>query len=333
MFGFTKARYESMTLSEYHELRMHYCGNCMELRTEFGLPYGLINSWDTRLISLLIDSQLEDSTERGFTRCPARLWLMKQPSLVSALANRYASAVMIVLASEKLRDDQDDNDSLFAFLGSHLIENQLVKARLFLGELEFPFQSVDELRVRQSQIEASRDKMSLESVTSPTADAMSLLFSHISIVADAAHNTAALGEVGRCLGAIVVILDACHDYKCDAKNKSFNAVAATLSTKQLLLPLDSDEYELIWTFVLAQLGGIRDSLEQVTLHRNRSLIENILHKGLYDTAKAACSLLKSVDYSIRSWTCPKCCATMETRFCPVCGVSSLSADRAESREK
>ncbi len=325
MFGFTRARMDTLDGDGHRELRRHYCGTCTALSRGYGYLFAAINGWDARLTSLLVDSQMAKSGEEVAVRCPARLYFSKRIALESGLPTRYAAAVMMFLLDEKLQDNRQDDGSRMASLASRIMGNRIVRARRFLAELQFPFDRIAVLKERQRAVERYEKGLTLRAVTAPVSEATALLFSHFALVAGAPQNAGGLSRIGSAFGAVCEILDASCDFERDKKKQKFNAIAATLPQGEDNLPLRTELLDGIWTFVATKLASIRRAIRSLELYRNRTVIENIVCEGLYDTAHDTCLTLNPHGH-LRgmkvAWICPCCGSSVKSRFCSFCGTSA-----------
>ena len=68
------------------------------------------------------------------------------------------------------------------------------------------------LREAQRAVESGSETHSLDAVTQPPAEATALILGHTAVLAGAPENAPGLREIGRSVGRIVTLLDACHDF-------------------------------------------------------------------------------------------------------------------------
>lgn len=332
MIGYARARGRLLTSEEADELKTYYCGLCHALRQDYGLVSSVLTGWDGRFIALLLDSQLHSNHSGVRTLCPAALGLRTKTAIGYAVATRYAAAVSVLLAGEKIADGVRDDGSAVYTIANRLTKGHINRAQEILEEFGFPLAKAHQIHHAQTLVEqrARNGSLTLAEVTDPTARAVSLIFSYTSVLADAPENFAHLQSIGSSVGRLVNLIDACHDHSQDMDSGNFNTISAASSllagNKETL---GQPNFQLVENFLLLQLHAIRSRLSDVTFKRNQKLIENILVFGLYDSAKAALQeLAKSLRTSNRlflrsndSLTCSICGVPGETgaRYCTYCG--------------
>jgi hypothetical protein len=324
MFGFARARPEMLAPEERIDLRRFYCGLCDALRRDYGPPYAALTGWDGRFIALTIGAQALHEETHAATRCPARLGTRSLSMVPYGIAARYAAAVTVFLLGEKLDDDLHDEHSKRARLAKPLTHKQVARAVGVLRELDFPLAEAMSLRESQRAVESGRQAYALQEVTQPPAEATALILGHTAVLAGTPENGPALREVGRSVGRIVTLLDACYDFPKDAKSGVFNAVAETAGSHKPIRSISGTRFEQTADYLIEQLREIRQAHSRLVLHRHASIVQNILFMGLFDattnaTRRLALCVRDPVSDRGKEWWCSTCGAPARSRFCPSCG--------------
>jgi hypothetical protein len=328
MFGFARIRKSQLTPQEYCQLKSYYCGLCHALRQDFNLLSSLLVGWDGRFLALLVEAQIPGLVLRSKTRCPATMGLLHNPIASYGVGTRYAAAVTVFLLGEKLDDNYEDDGSQLAKAVKRLTRKHFEQAAAILNEFNFPLELATSLRNEQATVESTARGATLSEVTAPSAKAVALIFAHTANLAGVEANVGPLTQIGRCVGRLVTLLDACHDYNSDIAKNKYNTIAATLPEQQSRQPVASDCYREVEYFLLEQLQHIRSQTKQLTLYRHERLVQNILMLGLYDTVIKGCQKFSQnvsdleTTVSAKLSSCPSCGAEISKvqRFCTACGV-------------
>jgi hypothetical protein len=330
MFGYLRTRNKRLFQEDRELLKIYYCGVCNALRSDFGLPAAALTGWDSRFLALLVEAQIKGNLRNEETRCPASLWRKKRPIPKYGSASRYASAVVIFLLGEKLRDDIDDKSSKSARILRTLTEKKLNKSTHILRELEFPLSKAEELRKVQKKIEEMREGDNLYELTQPTANIGSMIFSHTAILAGEDKNLETLRRIGSHVGRLIAIIDACIDLPQDIQNENYNEILALQRGTKSKSGITLGHILTIEEFIFTQLKSIRPVTRELIFYRYNKLITNTLALGLFDVAIDAFENLKafvsdSIDIRENSGECINCGNISSGHFCPQCGMYILQS--------
>lgn len=324
MFGFIRARRNSLTCNENFLLRKYHCGLCHMLREEFGLISAVYAGWDGRFLALLLDSQLDSRSQDRTTRCPARLGIRCKYIAGQNIALKFAAAVTICLAHQKYKDNAKDEASTIAKMGEKLNRRRFEKAVSILSKQGLPYPEIKSAMNQQQELESHKKHYDLNDVTNPAATALSLIFAHTATVAKKTENYPILLEIGKRVGRLVTLLDACYDYLDDAQKGNYNAITATLPPNSATLQFSQEHFNILENYLLIQLKEIRSFVNEANFTRNLCLVNNFLIMGLFDSTIHACSEISEFIPEIFKCSeikgkCPSCGIVIESRFCPSCG--------------
>jgi hypothetical protein len=303
------------------------CGLCHSLRQEFNLPAGLLAGWEGCFLLLLIHAQSQEMETQGATRCPASIWTRHYPIPQMDKAAQCVAAVMVWLFQAKLTDNIRDAGSQKEQILIRLFHRSFEKAKSILRQSGWPIQEIQELFDEQYSLEADKTIEDLADATLPFCKAVGLLTAHTSRIAGFSDNVPVLLDIGRLVGQLIAMLDACHDYERDFKRNQYNLIRAVVCRNEDASKISAQQFERVANHILINLQTVRSMAENVTLYRHDRLVLNILALGLYDSARQALDNLansvlgSSVPMTVSS-TCPLCGSQASSRFCCHCGSNT-----------
>jgi hypothetical protein len=268
MFGIVRPCRHGLCGDLHQAWMAHLCGLCLTLRDEHGHFARLVTNYDGLLVSVLAEAQSpRSSPRRKALACALRGFRSAEVVAKEAEGARLAAAVSLVLAATKLRDHVSDGDGAFRNRMVAGVSKQITRSWARAGQeaaaaVRFDSTVLTEAVERQARLETS-PRTVLE-LTEPAETAVAAAFRHTAVLADRPQNEELLGEIGRCFGRVVHLLDAVEDLEEDRKRGAFNPLDATgtslVRTRQLC-----DDAHLGITMAFADLDLADPSLARALL--------------------------------------------------------------------
>lgn len=239
MFGYVTIYRKDLTEDALDCYQGYYCGLCEALGRRYGAPGRMTLSYDLTFAALLQSALYDPETVRGSGRClphPVR----PRPRASNRYID-YGADMSIALAYYNYLDDWQDEHRRASLRSARRLEGYLPQI-----EAAYPRQC--------SAIRAQLDALNrLESASCEDLDALCACFgSLLGNVLQYEDDIWApvLQRLGRGLGGFIYLMDAYDDLEKDARNGSFNALAA------LHAKLDGEEFEERCHDLLTQQMGI-----------------------------------------------------------------------------
>jgi hypothetical protein len=212
-----------------HALAEARCGLCARFGGTFRTRTRWLASTDPSLLLLLVDALSPDPLPRTRVRCPLTLKLGTRPALspedprVAAVA-----ALQLVLAGEKLLDDQLDREGLLARLAASLLAPDVARATAALTDAGFPVAALQ--TALRAQTAREQDPGSdLDALTAPTGEGLGHIAAWLAaLLGLPAGEVGAARAFGHSLGSVIYVMDALHDRPRDRARGHFNPIDAAL---------------------------------------------------------------------------------------------------------
>ena len=193
-------------------------------------------------------------------------------------AVNYAAGVGELLMYLKLKDDRDDDGSMKARLGMTALKSGKEKAlKKHGGAYDFISEKLGELSELEKQ-----DCAEIDEVADRFAKILEFIFTP-KLVKDP-DTVRILAWFGYNLGRWLYIIDAYNDMEKDFKSGSYNTFLVNAGS-DVLEEKEKIRERVDFTLTLT-LENMASALELLKLHRNRSLIENIVYQGLKGKQKS-----------------------------------------------
>lgn len=232
MFGVVRPCRHGMCTSLFTEWMAHLCGLCLTLRREHGQRARLVTNYDGLLVSVLVEAQ--DRARSPHRKAgPCALRGLRTAEVVDARADgsRLAAAVSLLLAAGKVNDHVADRDGAYARPLVAAVARRTANRWEAAGNrtgaaVGFDSGALRAAVERQAALEATPGRDLLE-LTEPTETAVAAAFAHTAVLADRAHNAAALAEAGRFFGRLAHLIDAVEDLVADRAAGAYNPLTAT----------------------------------------------------------------------------------------------------------
>lgn len=316
MFGLLRVK--SCVLGDEGEkaYKATFCSACHAMHQFSGRLSSLATNYDITLwltLAQALDPQEMEMVRRPCTAMPLQKVNVfpLRPQLAASVA-----ALNLGLIGAKIQDNVEDGSALWG-LADSAFEGKRRKAISFLEETGFETGVLIDLPGKQSAAESDSES-TLESLASPTAEAMEVAFAHLATLLELPELRSPLGQLGAAVGRFVYLWDATLDRDSDQRKGEFNALLATGTQgaqvrERLLAELDQIEtclsglplrrQQSVFTGLLASLRGkVRQEFPQQAVSMPRM-----------GASKAA--FLRTQDCDCCEFGCSGCC---EVDFCP-CG--------------
>ena len=239
MFGYVMANWETLSEEERRRFRAYYCGLCRALRNRYGNTGRLALSFDMTFLAALLTSLYEPETHQGRGRCVAHP--NKPHDYLENPFVDYAADMTIALAYHKAVDDWRDDKKLSGKSQALLLQPRYRRIEaLYPRQLQAIHQATEQL--------ADLERENCPDID-PPANATGAMLGEIFVYKKDMWSEA-LRQTGGALGRFIYLMDAYDDLEKDAKNGSFNALAA------LRARLDDEAFETRCHELLTQQMGI-----------------------------------------------------------------------------
>ncbi|HYF64269.1 MAG TPA: DUF5685 family protein, partial [Herpetosiphonaceae bacterium] len=228
MFGVLRGCSPQLSPASHQEWWGHICGLCLALRDQAGQASRITTNFDAAALSVLYAAQRAEAGEQRSSVCPLRG--MRRLDVVAGddAGARYAAAVSLLMASTRIRDSVSDGDG---WVGRVPRLAGLVARRWDSQAARIAAESGFDPGLIRAQTAAQLEVERIEGAdfsvyAAPTEAAAGAAFRHTAILAGQPGNAAALEEIGRMYGRMMLLLDSYADLKEDAAQGRFNALAA-----------------------------------------------------------------------------------------------------------
>ncbi|MDR3692749.1 MAG: DUF5685 family protein [Fimbriimonas sp.] len=295
--------------------RVHYCGTCKTIGRMYGQKARVLLNYDAvflgEMLYALQPQPAALAPAYGSRNC---LSLPSRSQIPWAL--KYAATANVVLAQIKVLDQIADSGSKVYRLARWLYSREFRKAGLSLVAFQFPVKELYAVMSRQIDREKEATP-TLERLAEPTADATRLVFSHGAIKAGADCATVdAMADLGFVFGKIAYLVDAMQDVEEDRKKGTFNALAAT-GTSRAQATCILREWQAAMLECLRSLP-IDEATRMVFASRLRSnLAPILLGETQLNMARRSRIRTTSRGYD-RQGARPSCCFCCEACACDCC---------------
>ncbi len=271
MFGYVSICREAMNDEDYRLFQSYYCGLCRATGRYVSQSARMGLSYDITFLAIVLSAVAEESCEPHDGRCMLHP-MKKRMFSDSGEAVKYAAAVGTMLTYLKLIDDVRDDKSLKAAAASVLFLRGARKARK-----EYPecYNGTAECLKRLTKLE-NENCPEIDRCADCFAEILKILF-----VPDFVHDEETrriLAWLGYNIGRWIYVADAYNDIDRDRKNGAYNPfLAAEFEDFEEYKERLRAQLEISLTFTLESAAA---SFELLKTHKNRSLIEHIIYRGL-----------------------------------------------------
>jgi hypothetical protein len=283
MIGFLVPNRLDLTIRQNRQYHASRCGLCQQLKTDYGVLARFLVNYDALVLQLLVEAQSSTTPAECSIRCGTNP--LRHTARAEAVAARFAAAVSVLMAVAKVRDQREDARGLTRWVVRSVCGLLLWLTRGWerraigiLADLGFDYARVDELLIRQRQLEAAESDDPAEAAV-PTAEGLAALFAHTAVLAGTPERGPALAEVGRSTGAAIYLLDARDDLRQDLRLRNYNPFAACNHAGGHV-----SDTALVESTVAAAVQRARrtaiEVLEDLPLERDETVLRHILADSL-----------------------------------------------------
>lgn len=255
------------------------CGVCDALACGYGKLSRLLLSNDAVYLSMVIAAQrskipYDDTMPKGKCR-PWALQCSKQ--ILHAPEFEFPAAVLMYYFGIKLANDIN-NGSLSSRVLFALCRSKIRKAEKRLHEFGLKVLPAEVSMDQQHRLEAEKGQ-NLDHYLRLIEKQCSEIFSQAAMLGGVPDNFHHLGEVGRHIGRLTLLLDSYVDLESDQEKGKFNIYGASLPQKT---NLGAKSMEMLRNQLDESLAAIRRSMENVKLQRFEDSLSYVITDGLHN---------------------------------------------------
>ncbi|MBD7912415.1 DUF5685 family protein [Clostridium cibarium] len=281
MFGYVVPLKSELKVKDFNQFRAYYCGLCFSIKKHFGNIPRMTLNYDMTFLALLLDGLNPDKVKVEYKRCMSHP-TNKKLVVLDNNALSYAANMNISLVYFKILDDvNDDNDlkSRTFALGLSPYKKKFSKSITHINEI------IKENLSNLTKLEKSKNFTSIDEICDPFSIIVGKileLYPH-KIIDDSEETRSKLYSLGYSLGKWIYLVDALDDLKDDMEKNKFNPL-------NYLYNKDNLPYDKFFQTIKSRLEfsilnsacTCRDMLNELSLERNREILENIVNLGLMD---------------------------------------------------
>ena len=262
MFGFIVPHSDSLSKIDKELFKSFYCSLCRKIG-ERSNPARIFLSYDLTFLAILTSALDEDDTPFGKEkRCP--LHPLRPTPDINSKHISYAADISVMLIKEKIKDDIKDENKW-----SQRFMDILVKDKIQNDEAR----NVIKTELSNLGITEKENILNPDIAGDSFAKLVGKIFEMSPI--NEKHKKA-MYWLGYNLGRWVYLLDAISDLKEDIKKGSYNPFN-TGEGYEIIRENKLAEIDEMLTYTLSEVSLAFDLLN---IKRYRSILENILYKGL-----------------------------------------------------
>lgn len=277
MLGYVVPDKPELKIREYELYSGYYCGICKSVKLRYGQIPRMVLNYDFVFLALVL-SALRPSTEKiKQERCPIHP-LKKRTVVYNEPAVDYAADMMLLLTYFKLMDDQRDEGGLKPAAGLAALKPVYKKLMKSYSEKGIMIQrELNELTSLEEQKCASLDR-----AAESFAKLMEEVFAADTLTDDS-HALELLRRIGYHTGKWIYLIDAFDDLEENAKSGSYNPLLLQWDyqpEKEEMQDFRNRIRQRVEFNLLFYLAELSKAWDQLSIARNRGLVENIIYSGL-----------------------------------------------------
>ncbi len=263
MLGYVTIGKNHLSTENYQRYRAYYCGICKSIGRRCGQLSRMTLSYDAVFLAMIL-SALEPSDQvTAEEHCI--IHPVEKRMVVKEAAVDYAADVMVILAYHKFLDDWKDEKSMLSLAGKTALRGAYRRLEQKYPEICGKVETALENLSRLEQENCGQTDLVAEAF----ADVMEPLFTGYSAAVTNQQSRRVLGELGRCLGRWIYIIDALDDYEKDVEKNNYNP-----------LRFRENHIEGLEDLLYNNLAEIVNAYDLLSIKANQEIIENILFMGL-----------------------------------------------------
>ena len=263
MFGYVKINKIDLTFREYEHYRGYYCGLCKCLKDNHGEISRLTLNYDITFLVLVLTSLYRpkgDILEEGCITNPFK----KKKKIINEITE-YAASMNVLLSYYKLEDNLNDDKGI-----KDIIAYNLYKGKLKLAYSKYPKKAEYIKSQLQELNELEKDlNHNIDIVSNKFGNLMGEIF-----VYKNDEYEQDLRNIGFNIGKYIYILDAYEDLDKDYEKGRYNPFIEYINNKEEL------KYR-VDKLISISLGILAQSIDNLNLKVNTSIIDNIVYSGIY----------------------------------------------------
>lgn len=266
MFGLLT--YKKVTLDQYNQFRLNYCGTCKTIGKIYGQKERLFLNFDTVFLSELLDSTIKDDNKFKHIK-PNTCFSIPQDISQIPFFLKYTASVNVMLAYYKIVDNVIDSPTkINIWKAFRFVENRnFKKAKNYLKQSGVLVNLIEDNIQSQFRIEKEKNifsdyKETFKHYCTPTGTITSEIFraSVTHLNSERLQNT--FKEIGKHFGEIVYLIDALEDYRQDKKKGKFNCL---LLDDKLSI---TNKTSLVSNYINKILEQLKIQIHSLPIHSN-----------------------------------------------------------------
>lgn len=262
MFGYIVANINQLTPEEKQHYQSCYCGLCRSLANRHGSISRFTVTYDMTFLILFLSALYETDNVLETERCVAHPF--KPHSCWYNEYTDYAADMNIVLAYYNWLDDWIDERKVIPLCEAKLLERKYRRVESkYADKCQVISACLKELSYLENHGELNPDI---------PGNCFGKLMSEIFVINSDEH-AGKLRAFGAALGKFIYIMDACLDLRADLRHERYNPMVAS----------SSENFATILSLLMADCT---QKYQQLAIHKDKNLIENILYSGVWTRYEA-----------------------------------------------
>lgn len=283
MLGYVIPDKPELKIREFEIYGAYYCGICKSIGKRYGQLPRLTLSYDSVFLALILAGINPNTEMISVQRCIVHP--MKKRSIVYDSAEiDYAADILLMLAYFKLKDDYQDEKNLKSAIGANFMKGIYRKLKQTKEEKCI---IVEDMLKELIKLENEKYH-SIDYSAEPFAKLMEEVFDPSDIVTNDTfyiiEERNLYRRIGYHLGKWIYLIDAFDDIDDNLKSGSYNPLIYQFNynlkgceTVNLFKERIRDRVEMN---LMCYLAEIAKCYEELTIKKNKGLIENIIYLGL-----------------------------------------------------
>jgi hypothetical protein len=263
MFGYVRINKKDLTFREFDTYKGYYCGLCKYLKQNHGEISRLSLNYDIAFLILLLTSVYRPNSTITQEVCIANP--MKKKARIVNEVTEYAASMNVLLTYYKLEDNLNDDKGIKDILAYNIYKGKLKKAyEKYPKKADYIKEQLDilqELEVKNST--------NIDEVSNTFGNLMGEIFAYKNDEYE--HD---LRIIGFNIGKYIYMLDAYEDLDKDIKKGRYNPFIEYANKKEELR-------KRVDRLISISLGYLAQSIDNLHIKANISIIENIIYSGVY----------------------------------------------------
>lgn len=250
--------------------RSAQCALCHHLGAEYGAVYRLLAGPDMVFLALLREVGAGAEAKVDRRACVVAPLITRLPVRESHDGIRYAAAMGVYMAVEKLRDNWEDDGGWWRWLAWRSLRSGQERARVVLVSLGVNLAEIEAWLQAQAAIERGAER-DLAVAAAPTRSIAAACFG-----GGDSPNAAALAQIGHHVGGFLFWMDALLDLPRDVQSGSYNALARSFGIESA----DQRAHDAARTLALARASDEIDALAIAVASLPETSVRPTLHRAV-----------------------------------------------------